>query len=354
MKSKLSSMALAASLAALIAGCQEDDIRRYQVPKAAPEDAPAVGAKVRMIGAIFPREDSLWFIKLSGPVAEVETAATAVSKFVGSVRFPDDKAISWTVPEGWKQDTKPHEMRYATFLIGSGAKPLELTVTKLPPQSVLDNVNRWRGQLGLPPVSEENMETVCKKLDVAGGPVFVMDMVGTQNGKGMPPFAAGGKLPAGHPPMNQRPQPEPAADAPKFAAPPKDWAKAPNSIFSVATFRIMDGDQRAEVTVSPLGGPAGGQLANVNRWRSQVGLKPVADQDELDKLMQAAEVDGQKGQLVDLDGPTGKRILAIMVKKGPVTWFFKMTGSSELVGKQKDAFTAFVKSMKLPAGGDDE
>lgn len=356
MNSKRCSMAIAASLAAfLAAGCQDDEISRYQVSRQAPAEVPAAGAKVRMIAAIFPRQDSMWFVKLTGPVPDVEAAAINVASFVKSVRFPEGQPIAWTVPEGWRQNTKPHPVHYATFALATGDKPLEVSVTKLPPQSVLANVNRWRGQLGLPQVSEEDMDKVCKKLEVAGAPAYVMDMIGRQKGTGMPPFA-GGQLPPGHPPMKQRPQPEPAGNAPKYTQ-PKEWTKAPNTVFSILAFQVAEADQKAIITVTPLAGPAGGMSANVNRWRANdLGLPPVG-QDEALKGVEAIEVDGTGGQYLDLTNPnTGKRMLVVVVKRASVTWFIKMVGPSELVGKQKDAFMAFVKSLKLPAGagGNDE
>ena len=42
-----------------------------------------------------------------------------------------------------------------------------------------------------------------------------------------------------------------------------------------------------------------------------------------------------------------------MVVRGDQSIFFKMKGSAELVGKQKPAFEAFLKSVKF-AGGNDE
>ena len=48
-----------------------------------------------------------------------------------------------------------------------------------------------------------------------------------------------------------------------------------------AAFEIEDGEQRVEMTVIDLSVRAGGLLPNVNRWRGQIQLEKVT-QEELD------------------------------------------------------------------------
>ena len=51
----------------------------------------------------------------------------------------------------------------------------------------------------------------------------------------------------------------------------------------VASFGISQDGKQADVSVIPLGGMAGTDPANVNRWRGQVGLGPLAEA-EVSKL----------------------------------------------------------------------
>ena len=57
---------------------------------------------------------------------------------------------------------------------------------------------------------------------------------------------------------------------------------------------------------------------------------------------------------MDLTGPAqsgiSQRMLGVGLPHGGATWFFKMTGPADLVGKQKAAFEAFVKSVKFDGG----
>jgi hypothetical protein len=131
---------------------------------------------------------------------------------------------------------------------------------------------------------------------------------------------------------------------------PKAWKELPAKGFRVAAFEISEGGQKAEVTVIPLGGQAGTLLANVNRWREQLGLSRI-DAEQLQKEMRTLKVAGIGAPYLDLSGPENRgqrlRILAVSVPHGGQTWFFKMTGQAEVVGRERDNFEAFVASVRF-------
>jgi hypothetical protein len=123
-----------------------------------------------------------------GPTDQVAAHAADFRRFVESVRFGQEKdqPISWTAPESWKRG-KEVAFSYATFVLGAGDKPLQLTVTPVAgggPNVVLDNVNRWRGQLGLAPVAAGDLDSVATPLTVAGASAHLVDMSGS-GGPGM-------------------------------------------------------------------------------------------------------------------------------------------------------------------------
>jgi hypothetical protein len=137
---------------------------------------------------------------------------------------------------------------------------------------------------------------------------------------------------------------------------PAGWKEKEPTQMRVASFEISEAGQQADVSVIPLGGMAGGDPANVNRWRGQVNLPPLAD-DELQKLAEKIEVAGQPADLYDLAGTNpgsgnAERILACILHRDDTAWFFKVTGESALVEKNKAAFIAFLKSVEFgaPAG----
>ena len=129
--------------------------------------------------------------------------------------------------------------------------------------------------------------------------------------------------------------------------PPATWQEAKPGPMQLARFSADDeGGRRAEVTVVPLPGDAGGTLANVNRWRSQLGLDPVTEAD-LPKLRVALEVPGTQAMAVDLVATNAaRRMIAAAVAVGNHTWFYKLVGDETVVAREKAGFLAFVRTVK--------
>jgi hypothetical protein len=157
------------------------------------------------------------------------------------------------------------------------------------------------------------------------------------------------------PPPKERPK-GPAAEASLKYTKPDGWVEAPDlangMIRMAAAFRITDGGKTAQITVIPLGGDAGGLLANVNRWRGQIKLGPI-DEGQLRKDIRPVEVAGKPASYIELlgpDGPDRQRTLVVVVPHGGQTWFFKMSGAADLVARQQAAFEAFMKSVKFDGG----
>jgi hypothetical protein len=136
---------------------------------------------------------------------------------------------------------------------------------------------------------------------------------------------------------------------------PAGWRKVPpSSNMLYAAFAAGEGDAgatAAQVTLSfllPQSEGASDLLANVNRWRRQLGLPP-ADEAELNRLVDTSRTTAATIQWVDLNGTAGQRTRAAIVPRENRIWFFKMTGTAEAVAAHKDEFDAFVKSAKFLA-----
>jgi len=158
-----------------------------------------------------------------------------------------------------------------------------------------------------------------------------------------PPAAAPSAMPATMP--SGLPVPD-TSTLPKLKyTVPDGWQEKTPTEMRVASFGISENGKDADMSVIPLGGMAGGDLANVNRWRGQVGLDALADAD-LQKLAEKVEIAGQAADLYDMAG-TAERIVGVIFHNGDATWFFKMTGDPDLVEKQKPAFVSFLKSFQF-------
>jgi hypothetical protein len=106
---------------------------------------------------------------------------------------------------------------------------------------------------------------------------------------------------------------------------------------------------KLEATVVVLPGPAGGELANVNRWRGQIALPPL-DEAGLAKARTMLKTKAGAVNVYDFtsDGQTKSRMVAgyISTPDGN-TWFLKLTGDAALVAKAKADFTTILGSLHL-------
>ncbi|OYW25126.1 MAG: hypothetical protein B7Z55_00245 [Planctomycetales bacterium 12-60-4] len=355
-----------------LGGCKPDSqITQYAIPKPEsiqlppPENLPPTqgspAAKPsrpeRMLGAIVAREKQLWFFKLTGPIDPVGARADEFRAYLMSLRYDDKDEPSWTLPEGWRQQPGSG-MRFATLLVGD-EEPLELSVIALPnvggelaPQ-ILANVNRWRGQLTLPPIDLDQLGKDTETVTTPDGvEVTVVDYTGVTKGDGMmsAPFARGMGFPGMGAGATAAPLELPSAPAQVKYETPDGWEVGKVGGMRKAALDITDGAQKAEVTVIDLAEEAGERLPNVNRWRGQIGLEPVTAE-ELAKTMHEIPVGSLTGDYVELVGPADaakpQTILGVIVEHGGKAWFLKLQGDSELALAQKAKFEAFVKSVRF-------
>ncbi|MCA9213714.1 MAG: hypothetical protein KDB27_11640, partial [Planctomycetales bacterium] len=334
---------------------------------AAPSTADA-GPKVmkRMLAAIIPNGDRAWFIKAMDAVENVAPIADSFGPFVESIKFKDDGTPEWMLPEGWSAAPNSSSMRFATLKAGD----VDVSISFLgysPPLNgyLLMNINRWRGQVGLDDVSEDRLGDTTTQAQLVGGlTATLIDITGeAPAGPAMPPFAGGGQLPPSHPPIsppssNEKPVDEgtsvagppapsvPSADAVKDANGwdvPSDWTPGRMSSMRRAAYNVESDGKKAEITV--IGLVPSGLAANVNRWRGQVGLPDISEA-EVEESAKKITVDGTESRMVLLDGGAGKQAIAgVIVPKPDRMWFIKMTGDSEIVTNQADAFERFARSL---------
>ena len=383
MKFKTLFNARSSSAAALLwlaaAGCGRDDVKVYQVGS---NDTTTVSlpASAAMPAAMPP----------GMPVPDLS----------------GQPKLKYILPDGWKEKT-PTQMRVASFEAVEAGQTADVSVIPLGGMAGGDpaNVNRWRGQVGLPPLAEDELLKTTEKVEIAGQPADLYDVNGTSPGSGdperilgvilhradtawffkvtgeatlvekqKPAFVAflksvqfeGGtapvamdmdmsQLPPSHPPiggMSGMPATTVApASMPTWTV-PTGWQAGPLAQFLVAKYLIAGaGETKAEVNVSQLSGDGGGLLANVNRWRQQLGVAPVAAADLAN--LATVEVAGTTATVVEIAGTnprTGQpaQLVGVVLPQGGQTWFYKLMGDAAVVASQKAALLAFVQSAKYP------
>jgi hypothetical protein len=202
---------------------QEGNLVDLTGPNPAPDGKP----QQRMLAAIVPLGGRVWFFKLSGAAERVgpqkqafetlvksahvdaggdaahaqadhaglplanqgalpsghppvgEPAPAGQPAAAGGEKGTIEGIASYTLPAGWKIDSRPRPMRAATITVGEGG---DLAVTRLGANfgDKLANVNRWRAQAGLGPVTDA-AEAGGQEVDLAQGPATIYDFAGPES-----------------------------------------------------------------------------------------------------------------------------------------------------------------------------
>jgi stage V sporulation protein SpoVS len=323
---------------------------------------------------------------------ETDSAAVMASAGGGGsgARLPD-----WQVPSGWTSQP-PGQMLLATFGIADEKLgKATVTVSSFPGDvgGLLANVNRWRTQVGVKPVEAGELEKELTKFEANGLQWTMTEVLGTaaKEDDTRPMRLIGALTPRGGETWffkmtgddaitaQQRDAflkfvksvsfdkpAAPAATATTHAAAtssssaavaaaakasgfspwtvPPHWKVQPPGQMLLATFAIEDAAGKATLTVSAFPGDVGGVLANVNRWRGQIGLGPI-EAAALDQEAKPLDLPAGKALLVDATGR--QRVIGAMLPHDGQTWYFKLTGDAAVAGKEKDAFLVFLKSLKF-------
>jgi hypothetical protein len=91
--------------------------------------------------------------------------------------------VKWELPDGWTPGP-PSSMRYASFMAsGENGEKADISVVTFPGDggSDLDNVNRWRQQIGLAPVDTSELSSVIVPLQSENISFSTTEMIGTNS-----------------------------------------------------------------------------------------------------------------------------------------------------------------------------
>ena len=126
---------------------------------------------------------------------------------------------------------------------------------------------------------------------------------------------------------------------------PEGWEDLPASGIRKANLKVSDENGTAELTVLVFPGDVGGRLANINRWRGQLGLDDATPED-LSKFTESYSISQHPGLYVRLEGEA-QSILGGLLPFHGSTWFFKFLGSSGTVLGNEAKMKAFLDSVQL-------
>lgn len=324
-----------------------------------------------------------------------ETPAAAAKPEAVAVAASSGPGIHWDAPAAW-QTQKVDGMRLGSYLVtAANGTTADMSVVTFAGTGGEDfaNVNRWRGQLQQSPLTEAELPAQVQTVTVPAGVISFVDVSGTATAAKSPArllgawfrtadrvwffkltgaaelvgaqreaflgllkslkLTAENSIPAAPVAASTAPvgnramsAPQPTGDGPSLLwKAPADWQAKAASAMRKGSYAIGD----AEVAITVFPGDVGGVLANVNRWRTQAGVLPV-DAAGLAAITSTLDVNGLHFVVTDAasSGPAATRIVAALVPWQGRTWFFKLTGPNDAVGRAKPAFTAFLQTVSAP------
>ncbi|MFZ4576682.1 MAG: hypothetical protein ACOYN0_20055, partial [Phycisphaerales bacterium] len=132
------------------------------------------------------------------------------------------------------------------------------------------------------------------------------------------------------------PRPEPTASVTWTL--PDGWKEIQtDEPMRIATIQAAD----QQVLISAFPGDVGGLVANVNRWRGQLGLQP-ADEAQILASLKTESIEGVKVSNLRIVGDSGSDMLAAIINPGDgKTWFVKCTAPAAAATSLEAQFVAF-------------
>lgn len=155
----------------------------------------------RIIAGMSNAAGSTLFFKIRGNASLTESQKTEFMKWVAAVcnaqsggksapmtsamppkEGSSNPQIKWQLPPGWNE-VPPSAMRYASFNAGAeNGQKVDVSIVTFPGEggSDTDNVNRWRQQIGLPPMSPASVATQVAPLKTPAGNFSSVDIAGAE------------------------------------------------------------------------------------------------------------------------------------------------------------------------------
>jgi hypothetical protein len=146
------------ALCLLLTGCNKAEVTSYRVPKEKDAELPA------NLTAPTPANSAT-----SAPSGEMANTAVATA---------GGPSLTWMAPAAW-QAKPPGAMRKGSFtVLGEAGATADLSITAFPGAvgGDLANINRWRGQVALPPITDAELPTATTRFTANGLAFSVVDL----------------------------------------------------------------------------------------------------------------------------------------------------------------------------------
>ncbi len=386
-QSNLTWTAASIVLVATLSGCwSELKERSYDAPKIESEfvkgrepqprrSAPPMmgGASIpmqdkRILGAVIPDAGNVYFVKATDRIARLTLAESGFRTVVEQFAVdPNSGSLKFELPAGWSLKLLDNSgagigiaemIAEINFEVGDGR--IRFTVSKydMPREQamwddyLLGQINRWRGQVELGPTTVADMKRDLPQIPRVEGsfPAYLFDA----NGGGASSSTAKEPRPIA-------PREQPGAKSPPPARSslnlvyekPEGWEIQEPVPFREATFKVIDGAQVGEVTVSTA---RDAPLQNAAMWVGQV--MSISDPTMLESLAKKTLDDAEPilagartAKLYAIrasDQPDARSLLVVSIPMGDngMSMFVKLNCELRMMEQVKSTFLSFVKSLR--------
>jgi hypothetical protein len=123
-------------------------------------------------------EENVTVVEMTGPGLKLVSTSAMLAR--GPIGEPPPKVElpTFKTPEGWEK-APPDQISLFAFQVGKGDTAVRVTISPMKVgQDVIENVNRWRGQVSLPAAKEAEIQASLRELKTDSGRAKYIDLVG--------------------------------------------------------------------------------------------------------------------------------------------------------------------------------
>ncbi len=123
---------------------------------------------VRLMGTTEEHGQTLMLAAMYLPISDSEPPTQSLAEAATPPVAAAPAPFKYELPTGWEA-AAGSSVRVASFKASSAAGELDIGVTRFPGGGdLLPNINRWRGQVALDPITEAEVESAMTPVDVSG------------------------------------------------------------------------------------------------------------------------------------------------------------------------------------------
>lgn len=312
------------------------------------------------------------------PKEDYSISTPAAPAMAGHTHQQAQPKLKWTAPQGWTEKAGQGQMGVGAFRVeAEGGKYADIRIIPLRagPEIEQRSVNIWREELGLPelPIDQIHGEEVeipgahthlydltSDELKFAGkakarttgaavdkdGTLWFVKMIGEESvvaaqQEQFRAFLKSLKFETAEPEVAE----DSSGGTGKNWPAPSSWKQKAAGQMVLASYSVGDDGKSADVSVTSFPGDVGGLFANVNRWRGQMALPAIQENELGDYTKEVTLPDGTKATAVEISG-AGKANYTLVVRRGGQTWFYKIIGDPAIVGAEKERLAEFAAKAK--------